>query len=194
MPPITDVIKHIIIINILVFVVVNIMFAGNYELERYFVLFNFDDPRFSPVQFITSMFNHANFQHLLFNMLGLYFLGPMVEMALGQKKFFTLYMAAGLGASIAHLLLVHSSGGLLGASGAVFGVTAAFATMFPNVELMLMFIPVPVKAKYLVVGILVFGFIAAALGYLTNVAHLAHAAGAVIGFVLILVWKKNNLR
>jgi membrane associated rhomboid family serine protease len=87
------------------------------------------------------------------------------------------------------------TGGMIGASGAIFGIMIAFAMLYPNMELMIMFIPVPVKAKYAIMG-----YVALEL-YLTlnqtqgdNVAHLAHLGGALFGFLLIKFWgiKKPN--
>ncbi len=85
--------------------------------------------------------------------------------------------------------------GLVGASGAIYGLTAAFTYLFPNTELMLMFIPVPIKAKYLVPFIL----IVYDLGYGTivgkdNIAHFAHIGGAIVGFLIIYYWNKTNKR
>jgi len=80
----------------------------------------------------------------------------------------------------------------LGASGAVYGVLVAFGMMFPNAELMLIFFPVPIKAKYfiplLLVGDLVFGISGAA----TGIAHFAHLGGAFFGFIMAYYWKKNS--
>jgi membrane associated rhomboid family serine protease len=94
---------------------------------------------------------------------------------------------------------VHAYGGaVLGASGAVYGLLTAFAFMFPNAELALMFIPIPIKAKYFVPGLL---FIDLFLGLRgsslfgsggTGIAHFAHVGGAVAGFLMMLYWKKNQ--
>lgn len=89
-------------------------------------------------------------------------------------------------------------GTVVGASGAIYGLLVAFAFMFPNAELALMFIPVPIKAKYFVPGIiavdLVLGFkgssIFGAGG--SGVAHFAHIGGALIGFIMMWYWKKNQ--
>ena len=82
---------------------------------------------------------------------------------------------------------------MVGASGAVFGVMAAFAYLFPNTQLQLLFPPIPMKAKYLV-GILF--VIEVALSVKTsvndNIAHLAHVGGAVVGFAIVYFWNKNN--
>jgi len=80
----------------------------------------------------------------------------------------------------------------VGASGAIYGILVAFGMMFPNTELMLMFFPVPIKAKYfiplLLIGDLVFGI----SGTATGVAHFAHLGGALFGFLMAYYWKKNS--
>jgi hypothetical protein len=84
---------------------------------------------------------------------------------------------------------------MLGASGAIFGVVAAFSTLFPNATMMFMFIPFPIKAKYLfpliILGSLYLG-IRQQEG--DNVAHFAHIGGALIGWIWIQNWKKNQDR
>lgn len=84
---------------------------------------------------------------------------------------------------------------MVGASGAIFGIMAAFAYLFPNTELMLMFIPVPIKAKYFVSG---YFLIEVYLSFQSiagdSVAHLAHVGGAVVGFLLVLFWNKKNTK
>lgn len=87
---------------------------------------------------------------------------------------------------------------MLGASGAIYGLLVAFAFMFPNAELMLMFIPVPIKAKYFVPGILALdlflGFKGQSLfGFGDDgIAHFAHIGGAIVGFLMMWYWKKNS--
>lgn len=83
-------------------------------------------------------------------------------------------------------------GSMLGASGAVYGVLVAFAYMFPNAELMLIFLPIPIKAKYfvplLILSDLFFGF----SNYSSGIAHFAHVGGAIFGFIMMWYWKKNQ--
>lgn len=82
---------------------------------------------------------------------------------------------------------------MLGASGAIFGVVAAFATLFPNAKLMFMFIPAPVKAKYLLPVIIIISlFLGVGQFSWDNIAHFAHLGGALIGFLYIRNWKKHN--
>lgn len=82
---------------------------------------------------------------------------------------------------------------MVGASGAIFGVVAAFSTLFPNAKLMFMFIPAPIKAKYLL-PIIILGSIFLGIGQFSwdNVAHFAHIGGAIVGYLYIRHWKKNN--
>lgn len=86
----------------------------------------------------------------------------------------------------------------LGASGAIYGLLVAFAFMVPNAELALMFIPVPIKAKYFVPGILVIDLFLGLKGQSifgagsTGIAHFAHIGGALTGFLMMWYWKKNQ--
>ena len=82
---------------------------------------------------------------------------------------------------------------MLGASGAVFGLLAAFGFLFPNTELMLLFPPIPIKAKFFVIG---YAVLELYLGFSNNpsdnVAHFAHLGGALVGIIIVLVWQKNK--
>lgn len=91
-----------------------------------------------------------------------------------------------------------NNGTMLGASGAIYGLLVAFAFMFPNAQLGLMFIPVPVKAKYFVPGLLSIDLILGLKGGSifggggTGIAHFAHIGGAIVGFIMMWYWKKNS--
>jgi membrane associated rhomboid family serine protease len=91
-----------------------------------------------------------------------------------------------------------SKGTVVGASGAIYGLLAAFAFMFPNAELALLFIPIPIKAKYFVPGILAIdlflGFKGSSIfgAGSTGIAHFAHVGGAITGFLMMWFWKKNQ--
>jgi membrane associated rhomboid family serine protease len=83
----------------------------------------------------------------------------------------------------------------VGASGAVFGILAAFTVLFPNVELMLIFFPVPIKAKYLVPGYAILELFFGVANFKgDNIAHFAHLGGALFGLILVLIWKKNQFK
>ena len=162
----------------------------------------------------------VDMEHILFNMFALFSFGPILEYAIGPKKFFNLYFICGIGAALIQMMVqayeVHDIigsftapyhfnindpsipdkvkeiyyGPVVGASGAIFGVLVAFAMLYPNLELMILFVPVPVKAKYLipvyVIIELVSGFGQAAGD---NVAHFAHLGGALLGFILVKLWR-----
>ena len=129
-------------------------------------------------------------------------MGPMVEMALGPKRFLGLYLISGLVGLAAHFLvgyLPYYLGmegppmfSVLGASGAVFGVTIAFATLFPDREMMLLFPPIPIKAWLMALILIGIGLYSGLTGTGGNVAHFAHLGGALAGFVLARHWKRGG--
>ena len=190
---ISDTVKHLLIINFIVFLGLMILSNIHVDLTDYFVLHTFDTNNFKPVQLILNMFTHLRFDHIFFNMLVLFFLGPMVEYALGPKRFLLLYLTAGIIGGLAQLL-VSSNAYILGASGATMGVTLAFAAMFPNMKLMLLFPPIPIKAKYLALIIVGIDLFSGLSGMNTGIGHYAHLAGALVGFLLVVYWGKTNLR
>ncbi|MBK9733851.1 MAG: rhomboid family intramembrane serine protease [Saprospiraceae bacterium] len=187
----TEVVKNLLIINVIVFVAVWFMIPIP-GIEQYFILYRPLSSGFYPVQIVSHMFMHLNFEHLFFNMFGLYMFGPWVESSLGPKRFLILYLVCGFVASAAQLFI--SPVPILGASGAIYGVTVAFATMFPNVQLMLLFPPIPIKAKYMAVVFLVLGIFSGLTGFQPGIAHFAHVGGAICGFLMIRYWKMANLR
>ena len=81
----------------------------------------------------------------------------------------------------------------IGASGGVFGILLAFGMLFPNLPLYLMFIPVPIKAKWMVIGYGVIELLFGITGTMDSVAHFAHLGGMLIGLVILLFWKKKGL-
>ncbi|MCD0477060.1 rhomboid family intramembrane serine protease [Chryseobacterium sp. LC2016-29] len=83
---------------------------------------------------------------------------------------------------------------MVGASGAIFGVIAAFATLYPEARIGIMFIPVPVKVKYLLPIIIVGSVVLGVTGNVGGVAHLAHVGGAIVGFILAKIWKRHLYR
>ena len=86
---------------------------------------------------------------------------------------------------------------MVGASGCIMGVLAAFGMMNPNAELMMIFLPIPIKAKYFIPGIIILDIISAITGQSffspSNTAFMAHVGGAVIGFIIMWYWKKNSM-
>jgi membrane associated rhomboid family serine protease len=188
----SPVVKNLIILNIIAFaaqkIITHIDITGLGSLHHY------NSTAFRPYQLVTHMFLHDpfGFGHILFNMFGLFVFGSMLERFWGSKRFLFFYLTCGIGAGFAQLFF-GGYGMAMGASGAIMGLMAAFAYLFPNTELMLMLIPFPVKAKYVIpVFILIdlFGGLYTIPG--DNVAHFAHLGGAVVGFLIVLYWNKTN--
>ena len=226
MPP---VVKNLLIINIICFLP-SIYFSHNFADPNYdpigsiFGIYYFNSPNFRVWQIITYMFIHGGWLHIFFNMFVLFSFGPIVEYALGSKRFFNLYFICGLGAIALQMLVqaievhqitgaftipypnmdvnsfgqfnVHAQkmydiyhGSMVGASGAIFGVMIAFGMLYPDMELMVMFIPVPIKAKYIIPCYVVLeAYLSVNQGQGDNVAHLAHLGGALLGFIMIKIW------
>jgi len=132
-----------------------------------------------PWSVLTYAFLHGSFLHLLFNMLGLFMFGPPVEGRLGGTRFVRLYLVAALGGSALSLAFAALSGPgiIIGASAAVFGVMLAFVLEWPNAPVLVFPLPVPIRAKWLVVFIAVMSLLAGLAGAERGVAHLAHLGG-----------------
>lgn len=186
------VVKNLLAINIIVWLAQLYFASREMHLEIWGALWSFDTGNFKIWQLVTHMFMHGGWFHLFFNMFTLWMFGRILENFWGPKKFINFYLICGLAAGAAQLFVGEFSYAV-GASGAIMGVMAAFAYLFPNTELMLMFIPIPIKAKYAIPGLMaldLFGGIANVQG--DNIAHFAHLGGAVAGFILVFIWNKNN--
>jgi membrane associated rhomboid family serine protease len=143
--------------------------------------------RFYIWQFVTYMFLHGNLFHLLINMYVLWMFGCEVERMWGPKQFIRYYFITGIGAGIIHTLITpFSLIPTIGASGAVMGVLAAFAVLFPNREitLLLFFIfPIRMKAKTLALLFIGISLLSGMQGSPDNVAHFAHLGGMLVGYL-----------
>ena len=257
MPP---VVKNLIMINILMWVAKYALLNVGIDMTELFGLHYPGSEHFRPYQFITHLFMHGDFFHLLFNMFALYMFGKVLEMVWGPRRFLVYFFVTGLGAALLHSFvtyleiaslqksvaafvntpspellaafvkshlghpatwvsdLVNNWGDAptnpgyiqqsvdlvqrvllekidiptVGASGAIFGVLLGFGYLFPNTELMLLFPPVPIKAKYFVMG---YGAIELYLGITesnSSVAHFAHLGGMLFGFILLKYWSKHS--
>ena len=193
-PPI---VKNLMIINVLVFVA-QMIFDKQYDLTMRLAMWPVDSPFFRPYQIVTHMFSHGSIGHIFFNMFSLWMFGKILENVWGGKRFLLFYLICGIGAAALHLAVEYFMGGIapaVGASGAVMGVLVAFAYLFPNTELFILFIPFPIKAKWAAIGYVaidLFSGVASFSG--DNIAHFAHLGGALTGFILVLFWNKGNRR
>lgn len=151
---------------------------------------------FLPWQLLTYGFMHGSFTHMLFNMIALYMFGAALEYTWGAKRFLTYYLVCVVGAGLLQLLVgwwTMSNGGnaypTVGASGGVFGLLLAYGMLFPNHRLMLLFPPIPMKARTFVI---LYGAIELMLGFTglqPDVAHFAHLGGMLFGWLLIRYWR-----
>jgi membrane associated rhomboid family serine protease len=186
----TPLVRNLIILNVVVFLIQQLVPVTDYLV----MLWPIGSEHFRPYQLFTYMFAHGSLWHILFNMLALSSFGPILENYWGDKKFLLFYIATGLGAGLiyAGLNFYFGTGGpMLGASGAIYGILMAFGMVFPNLEIMLLFPPIPLKAKYMV---FVMGFITYAMDKSGQVAHAAHFGGALVAFILISIWRAQGKR
>lgn len=235
---VSEIVKHLIIINVIFFIASIVFGELMYDLFAMHYPNNSDFILWQPV---THMFMHGDITHILFNMFGLWMFGTPLEQMWGKQKFIFFYLSAGFGAVLIQTIVYHydvmsvtqilidngltnsdvdafyKTGRLntsiiqsvgedrlysgiqsfkavmVGASGALYGILVAFAMLFPNVQLMLLFPPIPIKAKFfvplLILFDLFFGFTSYSVG---PIAHFAHIGGAITGFLMMWYWKKNQ--
>ncbi|MEX2495291.1 MAG: rhomboid family intramembrane serine protease [Woeseia sp.] len=151
-------------------------------------------PQFMPWQLLSYGFLHdmASLQHILFNMFGLWMFGRDLERIMGPRRFLTYYLTCVVGAGIVQLVVAAMQGGVyptLGASGGVFGILLAYAMAFPNRTVMLLFPPIPMKAKYFVIGYGLLELYLGVSGRSPGVANFAHLGGMLFGFILLQRWR-----
>lgn len=255
----TPMVKNLLIITVAAYFIPSLLGLKNVNL--FLGLWHLESPHFMPYQLFTYMFAHGGFMHILFNMMGLMFLGPLLEQFWGPKRFLTFYLITGIGAGLFYegvkysqtipmkhkmeeysanpnpddfAIIISKHAGqyfdqvydfiedynqhendadykaqsirylndiynhkinvpMVGASGAIYGILMAFGMLFPNTQLMLLFPPIPIKAKYLVVilgGMAIYSEFGHKSG--DNVAHLAHLGGMVFAFIMIKLWSKER--
>ena len=234
-------------------IAINVLFfVGTYmvpnQLDNMLDLFALHFPEnelFRVWQFVSHIFMHGSFGHILFNMFGLFVFGGALERLWGARRFLIFYFVAGIGAGLIYTavnlyefasiqeqlaasgasssqvteLLTTGAvdrdvlsgtsqeqladffrlfhGTVVGASGAIYGVLVAFALLFPNAKLALIFLPVPVAAKYFVPALLLLDLFSGVTGisfFGGGIAHFAHIGGAIIGFALMMYWRKSLAR
>ena len=190
----TRVVWEILLLNVVLFLIT--LLLQNYkgiDLTDQFALYYPTLPEFRWYQLLTHMFMHGGFMHILLNMYGLWMLGTRLESYWGANRFTFYYFACATGAFLMHWAMgylgVSPASPVVGASGAVVGLISAFAFLFPNTEFFMMFIPIPIKAKYLVFIMLGYDLLGA-FYFHDNIAHFAHVGGMITGGAIMLYWQK----
>lgn len=155
-----------------------------------------DQVGFLPWQIVTYGFLHGGWPHLFFNMFALWMFGGPLEATWGSRRFFNYYMICVIGAGLVQLLVtsvVAQHGGpvypTIGASGGVFGLLLAYGLLFPNVRLMLIIPPIPMRARTFVICYGLLELFLGVTGTQQGVAHFAHLGGMAFGFLLIQYWR-----
>lgn len=154
-------------------------------------------PHFQIWQLVTYSFLHAGVMHLLLNMYALWLFGARMENVWGSRAFALYYFFCVIGAGLVQLFVATQSaahGGIyptIGASGGVFGLLLAFGMTFPNERLMLIFPPVILKAKWIVIIYGVIELWAGVTGTMAGVAHFAHLGGMLFGYILLRYWRRH---
>ena len=153
-------------------------------------------PSFMPWQLLTYAFLHGGLMHLAFNMLALVMFGAPLEHTWGERRYLTYYIVCVVGAGLCQLVvgsLAVSQGQdpypTIGASGGVFGLLLAYGMLFPNQRVMLLFPPIPMKARTLVIVYGLFELGLGITGLQPGVAHFAHLGGMLFGWLLIRHWR-----
>lgn len=239
---ITDAVKHLIILNVIFFAASALL---GLNLSNWLALYFPKNEHFGLWQFVSHMFMHGGFTHILFNMYALWAFGSPLEQMWGRNKFLFFYFSAGIGAGLIYTavnyfqfnnifneminagltsneiqnlletgryntdILSHISEKRLtdlyqiyntpavGASGAIYGVLVAFGMSFPNAKLALIFLPVPIAAKYFIPVLIALDLFSGLTGFSLfggGIAHFAHVGGAIIGFIMMKYWEKNQFK
>ena len=210
--------KNLLVVNVLAFIATFVFERSGIDLTRMLGLHFFLASEFHIYQFITYMFLHGGFTHILFNMFALWMFGSVIERVWGPKKFLFYYICCGVGAGFTQELVQYitysmediaayqyvNAGGVqmttdayinlwttIGASGAVYGILLAFGMIFPNERLFIIPFPFPIKAKWLIVGYIAIELFSAMSGPGDGVAHMAHLGGMLFGFLLIRYRQKH---
>jgi len=181
-PPVT---LNVLIAIVVMFVFLQIL-PNNSFIYRYFVLHPISSPGFYPWQLITHALLHIDFIQLFFSGFALWIFGSQIEYQWGEKRYGFFIVACIIGSGLVHALL--SQYPTIGLSGCIFGLLVAFGMMYPERQIMLLFPPIPMKAKYFV---LIFGGIYFLSALNTAITVITQLGGAITGFLLIQYWRKK---
>ena len=180
----TDAIKILILVNIVVFFFRYIA-QSQIDLAQ---IFGLSSGNIWPMiwQPVTYMFVHGDFFHIFMNMFVLWMFGSEMESIWGRREFLRYYFTTGIGSGLIWLLfnMGNPYAVLIGASGAIYGVLLAYGLMFPNRKVLIYFL-FPVKVKYFVIFLGGMAFISSMGTSGSNISHLTHLSGMVIGFIYL---------
>jgi membrane associated rhomboid family serine protease len=191
MPPLPPITKWLLIINVAAFFVDDLLrLTTGFYVGNWLALWPLAHG-FLPWQVATYAFLHGDLLHLLFNMFALWMFGGELERLWGEQRYIRFYAAGVLTAALTQLVVTGLAGShypTVGASGGVYALLLGFGLMFPNRQIMLLFPPIPMKAK---VYVAIFGVLELWLGVrgASGVAHFAHLGGMLGAFLMIRYWR-----
>lgn len=217
MPAVT---RNLLIINFLCFIAMLVLAQmGIANLNNICGLHFFMASDFHVYQLLTYMFMHGGWEHIILNMFMLWMFGAVMERVWGAKRFIFYYLFCGIGAGVmqeiaqfVQFYMIASDAGFglsmlsqvaqandavlgqwttVGASGAIYALLLAFGMTFPDERMFIIPIPIPIKAKWMVLGSIVVELFSALASPGSDVAHLAHLGGMIFGFFLIRYWQKH---
>lgn len=215
MPPVC---KNLLIINVICYLATIVLRSRGINLTELFGLHFFAASHHHIWQWVTYSFFHGSFSHLFFNMFAIWMFGYTLENVWGSKRFILYCLVSALGAALMQEITYYfmykdllsgvythvkidddrvpvedflNSINTIGASGIVFGLLAAFGLMFPNTTVYFYFL-LPIKTKWFVLGYIALELLNGVLGTSDGVAHFAHLGGALAGFILLFIWKKQR--
>lgn len=210
--------KNLLIINVIAFLAYEVLLFMGIDLNNVLGLHFFLAKDFRIWQLVTYMFMHGGLMHILMNMFMLWMFGMVVENVWGPKKFLFYYIVCGIGAGLCQEIAQYGqyltenlaaydvvSTGVssipmeaylnmwttVGASGAIYAVLLAFGLLFPEERMFIIPIPIPIKAKWIIIGSIAIELFAAFQNSGDGVAHLAHLGGMLFGFLLIRYWRNH---
>ncbi len=207
LPPFTKAVKWLVLVNAGVFLAFTVLDLVNHNLalqsRDYLALIPDSVIHGYLWQLATYSFLHVDTLHILFNMLALWMFGSQLEMDWGHKRFLEFYFFCVAGAALTTIAVCYTGFGAVssttpteGASGGIFGILIAFGILYANQEIMLFPIPLSMKAKYFIGGIIFIELISAlrsAQGRGQAIAYFAHLGGLVFGAVYVKLMPRRGL-
>ena len=189
-------VKLLVIINIVVFILTELSGQRNMLFSSFGLVPNQVWTNFKVWQLFTYLFVHGGFLHIFFNMFVLWMFGKDLEIQWGKNEFLLFYFTCGIGAGLMTVLFsLNSIVPIVGASGAIYGLLVAYGFTYPN-RMVYLYLFFPLKVKYMVLGLGVIAFFASLSANQSNVSHITHLSGMIIGVLyiyFILNWKNIKM-
>jgi len=190
-------VKLLIIINIAVFIIIELSGKKSNFFLSFGLVPSFVWTKLKIWQLFTYLFIHGGIFHIFFNMFVLWMFGKVLEHQWGKKDFLIFYFSCGIGAGFITILFeINSIIPIVGASGAIYGLLVAYGFTYPN-RMVYLYGLFPLKVKYMVLGLGVIAFFASMSTNQSNVSHITHLSGMIIGLVIIIFnmkWNRIKMR